>query len=148
MIVCMYVRMKELSLNYPHHCDPLILITLFLLLIIMTAMCGAALVYQDGYTALMQASMNGHKDVAVALVKKGADLNTKSQVSDCQLCVCDDRFMMMMTMMAMILASLPFSSLSSMYMYVYGHVCICVFVYVCICVCMFMFMCVRIYMYG
>ena len=38
----------------------------------------------------MQASGNGHKDIAVALVEKGADLTITNQVSDCQLCIDDD----------------------------------------------------------
>ena len=38
----------------------------------------------------MQASLNGYKDIAVALAEKGADLNIKNNVSDCQPCVYDD----------------------------------------------------------
>ena len=56
----------------------------------MTATCGAALVYQDGETALIWASECGHKDVAIALAERGADLNIKNKVSDYQLCIHDD----------------------------------------------------------
>ena len=38
----------------------------------------------------MKASDNGHKDIAIALAEKGADLNMKSNVSDCCLCVYGD----------------------------------------------------------
>ena len=34
-------------------------------------------------TALIMASENGHKDIAMALVERGVDLNIKNQVSDC-----------------------------------------------------------------
>ena len=37
----------------------------------------------------MWASYNGHKDTAIALAEKGADLNIKDRVSDCYLCVND-----------------------------------------------------------
>ena len=66
------------------------LITFFLLLIIMAVICGAALVYQGGDTALIEASKNGHKDIAIALAERGADLNIKDKVSYSQLCVYDD----------------------------------------------------------
>ena len=38
----------------------------------------------------MYASYNGHKDVAIALAERGADLNIKNKVSDCQLYIHDD----------------------------------------------------------
>ena len=60
----------------------------------------------------MQASLNGHKDIAIALAEKGADLNMKSQVSDCQLCVFGDDND---TGVSNILVAFT-------YVYVYGHV--------------------------
>ena len=68
----------------------------------------------------MKASETGHKDIAVALAEKGADLNIKNLVSDCQLCVYDndgDDTGVSTTLVAFI------------YVYVYGYVCICVCVY-------------------
>ena len=38
----------------------------------------------------MKASESGHKDTAIALAEKGADLNIKDKVSDCYLCVYGD----------------------------------------------------------
>ena len=38
----------------------------------------------------MQASLKGHKDIAVALAERGADLNIKNKVSDWQPCFYDD----------------------------------------------------------
>ena len=37
--------------------------------------------HQDGWTPLHLASYNGHMDMAVLLVEKGADLNAKNEVS-------------------------------------------------------------------
>ena len=40
-----------------------------------------SLAYQDGWTALILASSNGHKEVAKLLVDHGADVNIKENVS-------------------------------------------------------------------
>ena len=40
-------------------------------------------------TALIGASREGHKDIAIALAEKGADLNIQDTVSDCYLLVHD-----------------------------------------------------------
>ena len=40
------------------------------------------LIRQDGRTALIQASWNGHPEVVKALVASGADLNAKNMVRD------------------------------------------------------------------
>ena len=60
----------------------IMILTIIFLLIIMIVMNGAALVYQDGMTALMHSSGLGHKDTAIALAEKGADLNAQDDVSD------------------------------------------------------------------
>ena len=102
----------------------------------MTVMCGAALVYQDGKTALIWASYNGHEDIAIALAEKGADLNIKDNVSDCYLCVYDggdddddDD--------AGVSATLITAICVYVYVYVYGYVCI--YVSVCIYECMYVY---------
>ena len=38
--------------------------------------------FQDGYTALMGAALNGHLSCLEVLVEKGADLNAKNNVRD------------------------------------------------------------------
>ena len=39
-----------------------------------------SVITQDGWTALMLAAANGHRDVAVELMKSGADLNLQNNV--------------------------------------------------------------------
>ncbi len=38
---------------------------------------------QDGWTALMLASGNGHREIAQLLVDRGADVNTHKKVGNC-----------------------------------------------------------------
>ena len=101
----------------------------------MTVMCGAAFVYQNGYTALIWASRNGHKDIAVALAEKGADLNIKDKVSDCYLCVYgdddddDDASGVSATLITAI----------CIYVYVYVYGCVCIYVLICMYECMYVY---------
>ena len=74
----------------------------------------------------MKASDIGHKDIAIALAEKGADLNIKDNVSDCYLCVYgddddDDDAGVSATLITAI----------CIYVYVYVYGCVCIYVYIC-----------------
>ena len=91
----------------------------------------------------MRASANGHKDIAIALAERGADLNIKNKVSDCQLCVYEDGVYDDDDGDGGIASTLTIA----IYVYVYGHVWmnrhvymyVCMYESVCInhvCICM------------
>ena len=105
----------------------------------MTVMCGAALVYQYGWTALIWASFKGHKDIAIALAEKGADLHIKDNVSDCYLCVYgdDDDGGVSATLITAI----------CIYVYVCVYGCVCMFAYVCMDVCMYAYVFMSVFLY-
>ena len=75
----------------------------------------------------MWASYKGHKDTAIALAEKGADLNIKNNVSDCYLCVYDgdddddDDAGVSATLITAI----------CIYVYVYVYGCVCIYVFIC-----------------
>ena len=80
------------------------------------------------------ASYNGHKDTAIALAEKGADLNIKDNVSDCYLCVYgddgdDDDAGVSATLITAI----------CIYVSVYVYGCVCIYVSVCIYECMYVY---------
>ena len=56
----------------------IIIIIIIIIIMIVTVIC---LVYQDGNTALMWASYNGHKEMAKLLLDHGANINIKDKVS-------------------------------------------------------------------
>ena len=134
------------------------LITFFLLLIIMTVICGAVLVYQGGDTALIWASYNGRKDFAIALAERGADLNIKNRVSDCYLCVYDDDDNDAAGVSATLIAAICIYGYVYVYVYVcvciyvficmYAYVCECIYVYMYVCTCMYICMYVCVYVHG
>ena len=86
----------------------------------------------------MRASANGHKDIAIALAERGADLNIKNKVSDCQLCVYEDGVYDDDDGDGGIASTLTIA----IYVYVYGHVWMNrhVYMYVCVYVCIYVYM--------
>ena len=75
------------------------------------------------------ASYYGHKDTAIALAEKGADLNIKDQVSDCYLCVYGDDNDDDDDDDAGVSATLITAICIYVYVYVYG--CVCIYVFIC-----------------
>ena len=56
----------------------IIIIILIIMILISNIIC---IVYQDGHTALMYASQNGHKEFVKLLLDHGADTNMQDNVS-------------------------------------------------------------------
>ena len=85
----------------------------------------------------MYASYNGHKDVAIALAERGADLNIKNKVSDCQLYIHDDD-----DDDDDVYDGYDAGVSTSLVAFVYMHAyqCLCMNVYLCTCVCVYMWM--------
>ena len=98
----------------------------------------------------MWASYHGHEDVAIALAERGADLNIKNKVSDCQLYIHDDE--------DVVIdyddggggggydgydAGVSTTLVAFVYMHAYQY--LCMNVYLCTCVCVYRWTYVHIY---
>ena len=57
------------------------LLRIMCIIVAIVSITVISILYQYGWTALMKASSNGHKEVAKLLVDHGADVNIKSNVS-------------------------------------------------------------------
>ena len=78
----------------------------------------------------MKPSYNGHKDIAIALAEKGADLNIKNQVSDCYLCVYGDDDDNDAGVSATLITAICIYV--SVYVYGYAYIYIYIYIYVCV----------------
>ena len=68
-----------------------IIVVIIMIILISNVMC---IVYQDGHTALMRASMNGDRGVVKLLLGHGADPNMQDNVSVTDIIYMSDVFVL------------------------------------------------------
>ena len=97
-VMYVYVCVYECMINFIYVCliDCMYIFIIVIMVIIILISNIICIVYQYGYTALMVASRNGHKEVVKLLLDHGADINMQDNVSvidmiymsDMSVCIC------------------------------------------------------------